>query len=126
MTAEPPVVSGENFGAALARGVLEINPRVCYFIEEGGKLAGIVSRHEMIAVPEPDWESTTAVQAMTPRSALHAAGPETLASELLVEMESEDLHHIAVVSDDTVVGVVGRERIVGILQKAGLLGEAPA
>lgn len=126
MVSEPPVVDAGASIAALARGVLELNPRVCYFVEDHGRLAGVVSLHEMRAVPEPEWESTTAAQAMTPREALHAATPDTLASDMLVEMESEDLHHMAVVSDDTVVGIVGRERIIGILRQSGLLGGATA
>ncbi len=126
MVSEPPVVATSATLAALARGVIEINPRVCYFIEDEGRLAGIVSLHEMQAVPELEWENTTAGQVMTPRSELHAAGPDTLASELLVEMEAENLYHMTVVSDDTVVGVVGRERIIGLLRQSGLLGGATA
>jgi Zn-dependent protease len=126
MVSEPPIVDAGASIAALARGVLELNPRICYFVDDHGRLAGVVSAHEMRAVPEPEWESTTAGQAMTPREAIHATGPDTLASDMLVEMESEDLQHMAVVSDDTVVGIVGRERIIGILRQSGLLGGATA
>lgn len=126
MVSEPPVVDAGASIAVLARGVLELNPRICYFVEDHGRLAGVVSQYEMRAVPEPEWESTTAAQAMTPREALHAASPDTLASDMLVEMESEDLQHMTVVSDDTVIGIVGRDRIIAILRKSGLLGGASA
>jgi len=49
MVADPPVVEPEISVASLARGVLELNPRVCYFVEDAGKLAGIVSAYQMRA-----------------------------------------------------------------------------
>ena len=121
MNADPPVVDGAISVASLARGVLEINPRVCYFVEEDGRLAGILSAYQMRAVPEPLWDRTTAAEAMAPRARLHSTPPEKLASELLLEMETDDLTHMPVVQDGRVVGVVGRDRILGVLRQAGLL-----
>ena len=37
--------------AALARGVIDINPGVAYFVEEEGVLTGILSGYQMRAVP---------------------------------------------------------------------------
>ena len=38
-----------------------------------------------------------------------------------LEMETEDLTHMPVVTDGRVVGVIGRDRIIGMLQQSGLL-----
>jgi Zn-dependent protease len=124
MIADPPVVEGEMSVASLARGVLELNPRVCYFVEDEGKLAGILSAYQIRAVPEGLWDSTTALQAMVPREQLRATPPETLVSDVLVEMEAANLLHMPVVREGRVVGVIGRDRILGVLRNAGLLGPA--
>lgn len=122
MVADPPVVEADMSVGALARGVIELNPRVCYFVEDHGKLAGILSAYQMRAVPEALWDSTTAGDAMVPSAKLKATAPEQSIDDVLLEMESADLTHMPVVNDGRVVGVIGRDRIIGLLQKDGIIG----
>lgn len=124
MVADPPVVSGDMTIASLARGVLELNPRVCYFVEDQGKLAGIISGYQMRLTPEALWDTTTARQVMVPSASLHPAAREQLASDVLIEMESEDLLHMPVIEGGRVIGVIARDRILGVLRQAGLI-QAP-
>lgn len=124
MVADPPVVEGAMSVGALARGVLELNPRVCYFVEDEGRLAGILSSYQLRAVPEQLWDSTTAAQVMVPSQRLKATGPESLVSDVLLEMEASNLLHMPVVREGRVIGVIGRDRILGVLRNAGLLGRA--
>jgi Zn-dependent protease len=121
MIENPPVVEGQISVAALARGVLEINPRVCYFVEDQGKLAGIISGYQMRAIPEALWDSTTAAEAMVPSARLQPTSRTSSASDVLLEMETQDLLHMPVVEEGRVVGVIGRDRILGVLRQAGLI-----
>jgi Zn-dependent protease len=121
MVSDPPVVDSDISVASLARGVLEINPRVCYFVEEAGKLAGILSAYQLRAVPEPLWDSTTAGEAMVPSAQLRATNPDQPVADVLMEMETENLTHMPVVREGRVVGVIGRDRIIGMLQQTGML-----
>jgi Zn-dependent protease/CBS domain-containing protein len=123
MVPNPPVVDLEMSVGALARGVLELNPRVCYFVEEHGALAGLVSAYQMRAIPEALWDQTTAGEAMVPKSALRATRPDRAVADVLLEMEQEDLLHMPVVAEGQVVGVIGRDRILGVLRQAGLLSQ---
>jgi Zn-dependent protease/CBS domain-containing protein len=126
MVADPPVVEGEATVGSLARGVIEINPRICYFVEDHGKLAGIISAYQMASVPEAAWDRTTASEAMLPSAKLTAVAPDRPLSEVLVEMESADVTHLPVVREGRVVGVIGRDRILGVLRNAGFLRTANA
>jgi len=126
MVADPPVVDAGMTVASLARGVLEINPRVTYFVEDAGRLAGIVSAYQMRAIPEARWDTTTAAEAMIPSARLQAVAPERPVADVLLDMETGDLTHLPVVTDGRVVGVIGRDRILGVLRQAGLLRSAPA
>jgi len=121
MVADPPAIDGQVSVAVLARGVLELNPRVCYFIESDGRLEGILSAYQMRAVPEQLWDTTSAAQAMVPRSRLRATSPERSLMETLLEMETEDLLHMPVVSEGRVIGVIARDRILGVLRQAGVV-----
>lgn len=121
MLSDPPVVDPATSVASLARGVLELNPRVCYFVEEHGRLAGIISGYQMRAIPEFRWPTTTAAEAMIPRRRLLPIEPGRLVNEVLLQMESEDLTHLPVVNDGRVIGVIGRDRILNVLRQSGLI-----
>ncbi len=124
MVSDPPVVAGTMTVGSLARGVLELNPRVCYFVEENGALAGLISGYQMRAIPEALWDVTTATQAMVKREQLRPARREQPVSEVLLEMETENLLHMPVVEEGRVIGVIARDRILGVLRQAGLLAPA--
>lgn len=121
MAPDPPVVDGSVTVGSLARGVLELNPRVVYFVEEEGRLAGIVSADQIRAVPPADWDRVTAAEVMVPSGRMHASPPERPASDVLLEMETEGLNHLPVVAEGRVLGVIARDRILGVLSQAGLL-----
>jgi len=126
MNADPPVVAGNLSVASLARGVLELNPRVCYFVQQDGRLAGILSGYQMREIPEEYWDRMTAWEAMVPSGRLRATARDRLLSDVLLEMETEELLHMPVVDDGRVIGVIARDRILGVLRQAGLLGSARA
>ncbi|MBN9494666.1 site-2 protease family protein [bacterium] len=126
MVADPPAIPGDVTVAQLAHGVLEINPRACYFVEEDGKLAGIISGYQMASIPAPLWPTTTARQVMVPSTKLRPAVREQLVSDVLLEMEMEELLHMPVVENGRVIGVIARDRILGVLKQAGLIPNATA
>lgn len=126
MHKDPPVVEGNLSVGSLARGVLELNPRVCYFVQDHGKLAGILSGYQMREIPEEQWDRVTAWEAMVPSARLRSTARDRLISDVLLEMETEELLHMPVVDDGRVIGVVARDRILGVLRQAGLLGTARA
>jgi Zn-dependent protease len=121
MSVDPPIVDGGQSVGSLARGVIDLNPRVCYMVQDHGALAGLLSGYELHAVPEQNWDTVTAREAMVPSAALRATARERLLSDVLLEMEMEDLFHMPVVEDGRVVGVVAREKIMRLLRQAGLL-----
>ncbi len=116
-----PVVDGAQTVGSLARGVIDLNPRVCYLVEDEGSLAGLISGYELRSIPENLWDSVTARQAMVPSDALRATAREQLVSDVLLEMEIEELLHMPVVENGRVIGVIARDRIMKLLVQAGLL-----
>lgn len=121
MHRDAPVVSGGHSVGSLARGVIDINPRVMYMVEDDGKLAGLITGYQLKGVPERDWDSTPAREAMVPSAALRAVARDQLVADVLLEMETSDLLHMPVVENGRVVGIVARDRILGLLRQAGLL-----
>ncbi len=121
MVSDPPVVGLDVSVATMARGVLELNPRVCYFVEERGAFAGLVGAEQLRAVPEALWDRRTAGETMVPRQKMRAAEFDAPLTDALLAMEELELGHMPVVTDGRVVGVIARDRIVGLLRQAGLI-----
>ncbi len=121
MLENPPTVDTSMTIGNLS-SALGLNPRLCWFVEAEGRLAGLLSFHEIRRVPEERWAQTTAAEAMTPSASLKPTNPEATASDMLMEMENSDLTHMPVVEDGRVIGVVGRDKILGVLTRAGILG----
>ncbi|MFN0096047.1 MAG: site-2 protease family protein [Dehalococcoidia bacterium] len=126
MQTDPPAIDPSISLGVLARGAFEINPRACYFIEQDGKLAGIISAHQVAEVPRTAWDRTTAAEAMVPRDKLVGTSVERSLVDVLMEMEQGDMTHMPVVTDGRVVGVIGRDRIVARLRDAGLIKASAA
>jgi Zn-dependent protease len=119
MVPDPPSVDpGVSLGL-LARNAFGVNPRACYFIEEDGKLAGLLSVYQVAAIPRGEWDRTTAREAMVPRDKLIGTSVDRPVADVLMEMEQGDLTHMPVVAEGRVVGVIGRDRIVASLRDAG-------
>ncbi|MFN0095059.1 MAG: site-2 protease family protein [Dehalococcoidia bacterium] len=126
MVVDPPAIDPNMSLGVLARGAFEINPRAIYFIEQDGKLAGIISAYQVAEVPRTAWDRTTAAEAMLPRDKLVGTPVDRPLVDVLMEMEQSDLTHMPVVTDGRVVGVIGRDRIVARLRDAGLLRASAA
>ncbi|MCA9822148.1 MAG: site-2 protease family protein [Dehalococcoidia bacterium] len=121
MVADPPVVGLDVSVATMARGVLELNPRVAYCVEDAGAFAGIVGADQLRAVPELLWDRKTAGETMVPRNRLRPAELDASLTDALLAMEELDLVHMPVVREGRVVGLIARDRIVGVLRQAGLV-----
>lgn len=124
MTTDIPTVDASVSLGALARGALELNPRLCFMVETDGRLAGILTAHQLRAIPERQWDDTTAGQAMLPSGKLKPTTPERAASDILVDMELDNLSHMPVVEEGRVLGLIGRDRIFQVIRQAGLLPSA--
>jgi Zn-dependent protease len=120
MLSDCPVIERED-PVRIVGNVMRVNPRVCYFVEEQGKLAGVLTILQMQGVPEPEWDVTAAGKVMVPSADLHPTAPEKPAADLLVEMESEGYTHMPVVEEGRVVGIVGKDKILNVLKTAGVI-----
>ena len=113
-----------------------LNPRVRNrrtFEEMVESIARIGLKRPITVSPRPDGEYDLVCgqgrleaykqlgQAMVPAAELRATARERLVSDVLLEMETEDLFHMPVVENGRVVGVIARDRILKLLVQAGLV-----
>jgi CBS domain-containing protein len=90
--------------------------RRCYIVTENGRLAGLVTPHEVKAVDRSQWPQKTIAEVMRPLDRVHSVSPEMPLTEALEIMGREDVNQLPVVKDGWFQGIISRADIVRVLQ----------
>lgn len=88
----------------------------CFIVEEQGRIAGLVTAHEVKAVERSKWAFTTVDNVMLPLERLRTVAPETPVADALDLMGREDINQLPVVSDGRLEGIIARGHILQLLQ----------
>jgi Zn-dependent protease/predicted transcriptional regulator len=116
MSNDCPVVSGrDNLHTLVEEHLLRTGNR-CFVIEEQGRLAGLITAHEIKAIPRNRWPYTTIDEVMRPLDQLHTIRPEASAAEVLETMARDDLNQLPVIRDGHLEGMISHTHILQVLQ----------
>jgi Zn-dependent protease len=88
----------------------------CALIMDGDRFRGLVTLHEVKKVPRDEWAATPLQAIMVPEAQLSQVTPETPVEAILQEMNQENVSQIPVVDDGKLVGVIGRDRLLALVQ----------
>jgi len=88
----------------------------CFVVEEKGNIAGIITPHEVKAVPRTRWPYTTVNEVMQPLDRLHTVRPDTSVTKALETMGREDVNQLPVIKDGRIAGIISRGHILRTLQ----------
>jgi predicted transcriptional regulator len=91
-------------------------------VTDDGHLRGLLTLHEVKAVPQERWGDVKAEDVMAPVERLAAVGPQ---GELLVALEKMDDANVAqlpVMAGDRLLGMIDRERILHHVRVRAELG----
>jgi Zn-dependent protease len=90
--------------------------RRCFLVDQGDRVAGMLTLHDVKEVPRTSWPTTTAAQAMVP---LEKSSKLDSSSELWTAMEKmtrDGIDEMPVMQGNTVVGMLSMADIVKYLQ----------
>jgi Zn-dependent protease len=90
--------------------------RRCFLVVENGRVAGLLTPHEIKAVERARWPTTTAESVMRPLGKLRTVEPDTPVAEALQVMGRENVNQLPVVSDGRLEGMISRGHVVRLLQ----------
>ena len=85
-------------------------------MEEDGRVAGMVTPHEVKDVERQRWPQLTVREVMLPVKNLHAVKPATTLTEALQTMGREDVNQLPVMNNDRLAGIISRGHILRVLQ----------
>ncbi|HTZ99136.1 MAG TPA: site-2 protease family protein [Candidatus Aquilonibacter sp.] len=126
MTPEIPTVARDISLDDYVHEVLRTGRR-SHIVTGAGTPVGLVTLHSVRAVPRHEWANTSIQAVMVPIDRVHSARPEEPVLQVLERMQKEDINQMPVLSDSHIVGMIGRDTIIRILQtrlQAGQFTEA--
>jgi predicted transcriptional regulator len=81
-----------------------------------GTPVGLVTLHAARAVPRNEWDTTSVQAAMLPIDKIQWAAPGDPVLKILERMQREDVNQMPVLDQGNIVGIIGRDSILGALQ----------
>jgi Zn-dependent protease/predicted transcriptional regulator len=126
MTPEIPTVPRDISLEDYVHEVLRTGRR-SHIVTGAGTPVGLVTLHSTRAVPRDEWSNTSIQAVMVPIDRVHSALPEEPVLQILERMQKEDINQMPVLSDGHIIGMIGRDTILRVLQtrlQAGHFTEA--
>jgi Zn-dependent protease/CBS domain-containing protein len=112
-------------GASLERIVREDvlgAGRRCFAVTEGGRLTGLLTLHEIKAIPQDRWAAVTAGEVMTPAEKVTTVEPTADLLTALKKMDDANVAQVPVLAGGQLVGMIGREQILHYVRVRAELG----
>ena len=89
--------------------------RRCFPVTSGDRVEGLVTLHNVKAVPRDLWGKKLVRDAMTPLGNLKSIRPDENLSTVLKMLVQNDINQVPVISDNNIIGMVARDNIIGFV-----------
>jgi CBS domain-containing protein len=96
--------------------------RRCFPVVSGSQIMGMMTLHDVKAVPREKWGTETVKEAMTPFEKLKWVGPHAELSSILQILTQDNINQVPVVEDNKIVGMVSRENLLNFVNIRSGLG----
>jgi Zn-dependent protease/predicted transcriptional regulator len=125
MTSEMPTVGRDLSLDEYAQEASRTGKRA-HLVVSDGRLVGLMRIEALQSFPREEWPATSVQAAMISRERLPWTAPEEPVLSVLERMRSANVDQLAVITGDSVVGVVTRDSILRVIQARTELGHVPS
>ncbi|MDP3090588.1 MAG: site-2 protease family protein [Nitrospira sp.] len=115
MARDCPAVTGRMSLAALVQEHIFKTGQRCFLVTDGSRLDGLVTLHQVKAVPQERWSEVSVAEAMTPPATVRTVAPGTPILNVLQILEGEDINQVPVVAGDRLLGLITRDHLLRVL-----------
>jgi Zn-dependent protease len=116
MARDCPAVDGRTNLQTFVDEYLLRTGRRCFMVEEQGRVAGLVTPHEVKEVERARWPYTTVDEVMLTLDRMRTVEPSAPLTDALEVMGREDLNQLPVVSGGHFEGIISRAHVLRLLQ----------
>jgi Zn-dependent protease/CBS domain-containing protein len=88
----------------------------CSIVTDGDRFRGLITLHEIKQVPREEWAVTPLQAIMVGEDDAMIADPDTPIEAVLQSMNEENISQIPVVDNGRLIGVIGRDRLLALVQ----------
>jgi Zn-dependent protease len=106
-----PVTRGTTLERLVNEEVLGAGRR-CFVVLDDGTLAGLLTLHEIKAVPRERWSTVTVADVLVPADRLTTVGPDDHLLAALEKLDDARVAQVPVVSGGRLMGMLGRDQIL--------------
>jgi CBS domain-containing protein len=85
-------------------------------IKQDERVAGLLTLHNVKAIPASDWSTKTAAQVMIPIVNMKCIRPEAELVDVLGEMDRHGVNQLPVMAGDPILGALGRDDVISFLR----------
>jgi CBS domain-containing protein len=96
--------------------------RRCFLVTDNGHLEGLVTVHEVKAVPRDRWPAVKAGEVMTALEKLTTIEPDADLYQALEKMDDARVAQLPVVAGESWLGMIGREQVLHYIRTRAELG----
>jgi Zn-dependent protease/CBS domain-containing protein len=118
MTSDVPTVPRDISLEDYAHEVLKTGRRF-HIVTGMGEPVGLVTLHTVQRVPRDEWANTSIQAVMHPLKEIHWASPDEPALGVFERLMRENVSQMPVLADGHIVGIIGREALMRVLQTHG-------
>jgi CBS domain-containing protein len=122
MTTDCPVVPPELTIEQLVHGNILTSGRRCFPVIQNSGILGLVTIHNIKAVPRDQWSTKTVKETMTPFSKLKTVGPDQDLATVMQILAEQNINQVLVVKDNNIIGMVARDNLIAFINLRGELG----
>ena len=90
--------------------------RRSHIVTGAGTPVGLVTLHSARSIPRDEWNNTSIQAVMVPLDRVHSAEPGEPVLQVLERMQKEDINQMPVLSGGHIIGMIGRDTILRVLQ----------
>lgn len=106
----------------LVNGNILTSGRRCFPVVSGSQIIGMMTLHNIKAVPREQWSTETVKEAMIPFDKLKWVRPDEELSSVLRILTEDNINQVPVVQDSEIVGMVSRENLLNFVNIRSKLG----
>ena len=85
-------------------------------VKQDDRVVGLLTLHNVKAIPSSDWLTTTAAQVMIPVAKMKWIRPEAELVDALGEMDRDGVNQLPVMVGDQIQGVLGRDDVISFFR----------
>jgi Zn-dependent protease len=98
------------------------NGQRSFVVNEGNRVAGLLTLHDIKSLPRAEWPMTTATQAMIPLAKVKRIRPDEELWAAIEEMNHDGVNQLPVMTEGHIDGMLRREDIISYLRNLQDLG----